>query len=334
MASGGGESAVSGGGGVGGGSISYHGVTLYAEEVFFIAPRRWLNDSWISFWLEYLAREVLPLPADGAVGGADGAGGAGEASVGEAAAVSSEAAGATVTTEGGGLPRATAPADPDASPLVFMHPGAVHLTLWEDGTCPAWRISHDPSSQTNPPPQHPTHTRPPARADADDLAAGLSGLALATRDVIFAPINDAVEGLTAGGGSHWSLLVWRRPTPGLADDALPPGGWSHWDSVASSRNAAVAARVAASLSRLLPGAPAAPRVAALACQQQTNGSDCGVFVAAHAEALARAALAGARRGTAAPPGTLPLPPIDALAYRARMAAAEAAVAARGPPPPA
>jgi hypothetical protein len=107
--------------------------------------------------------------------------------------------------------------------------------------------------------------------DADELREALEGLRLDECERAFFPLNDH-EALDRPGGTHWSLLEFRRAS----------NEFVHWDSHSSS-NDAVASRVACRLRPLLTDASPAFRNGD--CPQQTNHSDCGVYCVFLAEQL-------------------------------------------------
>ncbi|WFU40169.1 shikimate kinase [Bradyrhizobium sp. CB82] len=89
-----------------------------------------------------------------------------------------------------------------------------------------------------------------------------------TADFLFLPVND---GDGQFGGSHWSLLLVDRHTPGGAVA-------HHYDSSAGAHNHSVATELAARLGARLESAGMA---------EQQNGYDCGVFVLDGTRALVR-----------------------------------------------
>jgi Ulp1 family protease len=121
----------------------------------------------------------------------------------------------------------------------------------------------------------------------DDLASMVAPLGLDAADVVFLPVNDNASPDRAYGGSHWSLVVFRRST----------GSFHHYDSY-SGHNGRVARRVCAAFATAL-GAPAAAAFVdeTGATPQQGNGFDCGTHVICVAEALQRgdASLSDVRR---------------------------------------
>jgi hypothetical protein len=154
-------------------------------------------------------------------------------------------------------------------------------------------------------------------ADADDLRATLTPLALHVPHLILVPINDSADpNAGPASGSHWSLLAWRRGRPAAA----------HYDSGRGGANIAVARRV---WGRLAPLAGAPSAVVPAPCPQQTDASSCGVIVAALAEALA-AAGGGGGDGDGVDVHAL-LAPGAVDAHRRRMRAQVAALVAGAEP---
>ncbi|KAJ4460797.1 putative Peptidase C48; SUMO/Sentrin/Ubl1 [Paratrimastix pyriformis] len=112
--------------------------------------------------------------------------------------------------------------------------------------------------------------------DQTEIAASLAPLHLTTSSLIMLPVNNSTSLMTPGAGSHWSLLFFERE--GSA------GSFWHLDS-SGQANVDVAQRLAAKIAPFL-GLSACPAVHPMACAQQRNGFDCGVFVCAWAEWLA------------------------------------------------
>ncbi|KAG2430315.1 hypothetical protein HYH02_013792 [Chlamydomonas schloesseri] len=128
-----------------------------------------------------------------------------------------------------------------------------------------------------------------------DMAADvLAPLKPSRRGLVLLPVNDNPDVERAAGGSHWSLLIYHRPSNSLR----------HYDSSGGSGNAAAARRLAAAVGPALQppggagggagssgssgsggsssGRPELVEVADM--PHQTNGHDCGVYVLAVARA--------------------------------------------------
>jgi sentrin-specific protease 8 len=110
-----------------------------------------------------------------------------------------------------------------------------------------------------------------------DLAAILHQLHLDTADVVYLPVNNNDQPDRAYGGSHWSLLQFRRATNSI----------HHYDSY-GGHNEAVARRIAAAFSVALGAQQQPAFVVESAAPQQSNSFDCGIFVICVTEALERA----------------------------------------------
>ncbi|PNW89020.1 hypothetical protein CHLRE_01g055050v5 [Chlamydomonas reinhardtii] len=152
-----------------------------------------------------------------------------------------------------------------------------------------------------------------------DMAGDILGpLKPHSRGLVLLPVNDNPDVDRAAGGSHWSLLVFHRPSNTLR----------HYDSSGGSGNAAAAKRLAAAVGPALqpPGAGGGgsgssgsgssgtgssgasgggPRfVEVVDTPRQCNGYDCGVYVLAVARAacerwcLGPAVAEGAAEGAA------------------------------------
>lgn len=94
------------------------------------------------------------------------------------------------------------------------------------------------------------------------------------RDVIFFALNDNAQ--NEAGGSHWSLLVWCKPT----------GSFYHFDSSAPS-NHYVGTAMAAKLKGFLQCPASMSPLKEVKCLQQANGYDCGIHVVAQVEFLSK-----------------------------------------------
>lgn len=109
---------------------------------------------------------------------------------------------------------------------------------------------------------------------ADELAAAA---------LVLIPVNNNTDADEAGGGSHWSLLVYRRRT---GPDSSGPSRFEHYDSCGNA-NGAFAKDVALKLIPLLQPADRGPtlKLVGMTIPQQTNGFDCGVHALCIAEEL-------------------------------------------------
>ncbi|KAJ3158347.1 SUMO1 sentrin specific peptidase 8 [Irineochytrium annulatum] len=110
--------------------------------------------------------------------------------------------------------------------------------------------------------------------DTAHLEAVVGGLNLHTKEIIFIPINDN-EGAGAGGG-HWSLMVYHRPT-----DAF-----YYYDSM-GKYNVGTAKRTKERLYPVISHARAGGVFYEVDTPPQINGYDCGVYVIAITDLLAR-----------------------------------------------
>ncbi|NP_001070633.1 sentrin-specific protease 8 isoform X1 [Danio rerio] len=105
----------------------------------------------------------------------------------------------------------------------------------------------------------------------EELAIFLEPLSLASRRWVFLAVNDNSN--QTAGGSHWSLLLYRRDTSQFA----------HYDSQSGS-NSLHARRIAAKLEAFLGAGAKVPFVEEQ-CPSQQNSYDCGMYVICNAEAL-------------------------------------------------
>ncbi|PNG99960.1 NEDD8-specific protease 1, partial [Tetrabaena socialis] len=141
-------------------------------------------------------------------------------------------------------------------------------------------------------PHAPVPPYPPSPPAGPDMAAEvLAPLQPAGRGLVLLPVNDNPDAGQAAGGSHWSLLVFHRPSNTLR----------HYDSSAGC-NTRPARQLASAIGPALAGgsgqaaaagpdpalgpAPALPRYVEVAgVPQQSNGYDCGAYVLALADAV-------------------------------------------------
>ena len=118
-----------------------------------------------------------------------------------------------------------------------------------------------------------------ANCDEEDAQVITAPRRAETRSLILFALNDNASVSQANGGSHWTLLALRR--------SLEGGGASflHYDSLAQSRNGAVARRVAQTIASALNLPSGSARVEAARVPQQANNYDCGLHALLTAQAL-------------------------------------------------
>ncbi|CAG8549820.1 2371_t:CDS:2 [Paraglomus brasilianum] len=109
--------------------------------------------------------------------------------------------------------------------------------------------------------------------DESDLSSAIPAQ-LAGSDVIFSPVNNNTNPELAGGGSHWSLLVYAKSV----------NKFLHYDS-AGPMNMSYARRTAKKVAKRIGIKDY--EVIGMHTPQQENGSDCGVYVVAITDHLTR-----------------------------------------------
>jgi sentrin-specific protease 8 len=186
------------------------------------------------------------------------------------------------------------------------------------------------------------HTDPPTALEL------LAPLALHRRALVLLPVTDNADVGHAGGGSHWSLLMFHR--------AL--NAFLHFDSAGGGGNRRPAMGLAGAVLPLLQVGPTAAAAAAAAeadrgggggetqqpsfglwrdSPQQTNGHDCGVYVCAMARQMCewwQQQIDEQQRGAASNTGQQPghEPPEAADSQQQQQQPAGAAAAAGAAPP--
>lgn len=107
-------------------------------------------------------------------------------------------------------------------------------------------------------------------------------------DIVIMPLSNNEDAAEPGGGSHWSLLVFRR----RGADGKPR--FEHYDSC-NDANAPSARSLMAAILPLLFAAGAQPprtQLMRMTTPQQANGSDCGVYALAISEIVCAAPVNG------------------------------------------
>ena len=113
--------------------------------------------------------------------------------------------------------------------------------------------------------------------DTEDLPYILNTLDVKHKEYIFLPVNNN-DSVVAPGGSHWSLLIYKKSY----------NKWYHFDSQQgfNSRHAhCLVTRFIPYLNGVTP-----PTIIDTACTQQDNGYDCGAFVMLYAQIAANKAV--------------------------------------------
>ena len=116
-----------------------------------------------------------------------------------------------------------------------------------------------------------------------------------TKSVVLFAVNDNPDVEAAGGGSHWSLLVY------FCHACI----FRHYDSSTGRASRTAAARLHRAVRDVLaPGGIECPLQHVQAMPQQENGYDCGIYVLAMTDALCdwaeRARQEGGESGEAGP----------------------------------
>eukprot|EP00249_Psilotum_nudum_P013264 c24247_g1_i2 orf=110-787(+) len=113
--------------------------------------------------------------------------------------------------------------------------------------------------------------------DADSRISFVQPLCLPEREIVMFAINNNENMDIAGGGSHWSLLVYHRRNNVYEHfDSMSGINWRHANALVS-------------VIKSFMGCTAASAVITEAfTPQQENGYDCGVYVMAIAESICKA----------------------------------------------
>lgn len=112
--------------------------------------------------------------------------------------------------------------------------------------------------------------------DHETLSAIFESLDLNRKLLVFFPVNDNSSNELAGG-SHWSLLVYRR-----SNDSF-----THFDSISGSGNTEIANSIARNIASIVGSQKSTnPKIKAADCTRQKNGYDCGIFCILFTEKLA------------------------------------------------
>eukprot|EP00058_Branchiostoma_floridae_P014557 XP_002600045.1 hypothetical protein BRAFLDRAFT_221105 [Branchiostoma floridae] len=112
----------------------------------------------------------------------------------------------------------------------------------------------------------------------DDLAPFLEPLELSSKKLVFLAVNDNAN-LESAGGSHWSLLLYRRDV----------AEFQHYDSAQGSGNSAPAKLL---VKRVQPFLGREYFFYEVDASHQQNSYDCGVYVISNTEHLCRQLLQG------------------------------------------
>lgn len=98
-------------------------------------------------------------------------------------------------------------------------------------------------------------------------------------DLVVMPVSNNEDADAAGGGSHWSLLIFRRGEDGMT------GRFEHFDSCSNANGPSARGLMAAIVPLLFPDGsqPQRMQLVRMTTPQQANGSDCGVYALAISE---------------------------------------------------
>lgn len=118
-----------------------------------------------------------------------------------------------------------------------------------------------------------------------EAGAGTLAQALAAAELVLLPVSNN-DDASQVGGSHWSLLVYRRRS---GADGAGPSRFEHYDSCGNA-NAAFAKGIALKFIPLLQPTDRGPtlKLVSMTTPQQVNGFDCGMYVLAIAEVMVQA----------------------------------------------
>ncbi|XP_066283873.1 sentrin-specific protease 8-like [Branchiostoma lanceolatum] len=117
-------------------------------------------------------------------------------------------------------------------------------------------------------------------SQGDDLAPFLEPLDLSSKKLVFLAVNDNTN-LESTGGSHWSLLLYRRDV----------AEFQHFDSSQGSGNSAPAKLLVKRVQPFL-GQSSKITFREMDAPHQQNSYDCGVYVICNTEHLCRNLLQG------------------------------------------
>lgn len=117
--------------------------------------------------------------------------------------------------------------------------------------------------------------------DTEALAPVVEALNWPDHELILFPVNDNSSS-TEAGGTHWSLLVYRKMTD----------LFEHYDSSSGSPNYKVSVQVARVVHPIFSRQKKKTKIININSPQQKNGYDCGVYLIFFAECVARNFVSG------------------------------------------
>ena len=157
---------------------------------------------------------------------------------------------------------------------------------WLNDTCISLALEHLRHTTTSPSVSilDPTVAFMLSQLPTNAASMQLDSAGASKASLLLLAVNDNPDASVAHGGSHWSLLAMRRF---FTHDSSSVATFEHYDSHSGS-NSGAARRMASAIARALGLSPGSVHFHEAECPQQSNASDCGVFVVSYATALLRA----------------------------------------------
>eukprot|EP00955_Chlamydomonas_euryale_P111693 366083-Chlamydomonas_euryale.AAC.19 len=127
----------------------------------------------------------------------------------------------------------------------------------------------------------------------EEAALVLEPLAVRQKELVMFAVNDNTDVEAAGGGSHWTLLLYSRSA----------SSFRHYDSQSNRSSRAAATKLYRAVHKALAAGRDCPLVHVEEMPQQQNGYDCGVYVLMVTDSLcSSAARSWSKTGVQRAPG--------------------------------